>query len=147
MKNGVGVDVPGDPQNENILETNTINSTTTNEIQTNEVLEIPNTDSIENQNIGGENIKEVEIIEETIPLSQMQQDAKDILETKSLIIPLKGTVTSRFGIRDPETPSVPKNHTGIDIAANEGTVFVASMSGVVEEVSSKRRLRKSFKNS
>ena len=87
-----------------------------------------------NESIGGENIEATE--EESVTLTQMEQDAKDILETKSLIIPLKGTITSRYGLRNPETPTVPKNHTGIDIAVNEGTVFIAAMSGVVEEVSS-----------
>ena len=87
-----------------------------------------------NESIGGENIEATE--EESVTLTQMEQDAKDILETKSLIIPLKGTITSRYGLRDPETPTVPKNHTGIDIAVNEGTVFIAAMSGVVEEISS-----------
>lgn len=81
---------------------------------------------------------------ETEELTQMEQDAKYILESKSLIIPLKGTITSRYGPRNPETPTVPKNHTGIDIAANEGTAFIASMSGVVQEVSNERRFRKTF---
>ena len=76
----------------------------------------------------------------------MEQDAKNILETKSLIVPLKGTITSRYGPRNPETPTVPKNHTGIDIAVNEGTVFIASMAGTVEKVSSERRFRQSFYN-
>ena len=99
-------------------------------------------DYIQKENIGGENIETNK--EEVGKLSQMEQDAKDIIETKSLTIPLKGTITSRFGLRDPETPTVPKNHTGIDIAVNEGTVFNASMSGIVEEVSSERRFRESF---
>ena len=77
----------------------------------------------------------VEKYEETEELSQMEKDAKDILEAKLLIIPLKGTITSRFGLRDPKTLTVPKNHTGIDIAANEGTIFVSSISGTVQEVS------------
>ncbi len=87
------------------------------------------------ENIGGEDVEVKEEKEEN--LSQMEKDAKAILASKSLIIPLKGTITSRYGLRNPENPKVPKNHTGIDIAANEGTVFIASMSGVVEEVSSK----------
>lgn len=91
------------------------------------------------ENIGGANVEESE--EQNVNLSQMEQDAKYILENKSLIIPLKGTITSRYGPRNPETPTVPKNHTGIDIAVNEGTVFNASMEGTVQEVSSKRRLR------
>lgn len=96
------------------------------------------------ENIGGESVATEEVKE--VPLTQMEQDAKNILETKSLIVPLKGTITSRYGLRDPETPTVPKNHTGIDIAVNEGTVFIAAMSGTVEKVSSERRFRKSFKN-
>lgn len=99
---------------------------------------------IQEENIGGENIEENK--DEEINLSQMEQDAKYILENKSLIIPLKGTITSRYGPRNPETPTVPKNHTGIDIAVNEGTVFNASMEGTVQEVSSKRRFRKSRKD-
>ena len=96
--------------------------------------------SVSEENIGGESV----IVQEDKNLSQMEQDAKDILASKSLIIPLKGTITSRYGLRNPETPTVPKNHTGIDIAVNEGTVFIAAMSGTVEEVSSKRRFRKSY---
>jgi hypothetical protein len=114
--------------NSNILELNkteTINSIDANEIQTNEALEFPDVDYIEEKNIGGENIEIEEELKVTEPLSQMEQDAKDILKSKSLIIPLKGTITSRFGLRDSETPTVPKNHTGIDVAVNEGTVFNA----------------------
>ena len=88
----------------------------------------------ENENIGGEN---VEIsAEQTQNLSQMEQDAKAITDVVSLVHPLKGTITSRYGPRNPTTETVPKYHTGIDIAANEGTVFIASMSGKVESVSS-----------
>lgn len=87
-----------------------------------------------NENIGGENIETNETVAEN--LTQMEQDAKDIISSKSLIIPLKGTITSRYGLRNPTTVTVPKYHTGIDIAANEGTVYIASMSGIVEEVSS-----------
>ena len=86
------------------------------------------------ENIGGEN---ADINEGTTEnLSQMELDAKSIIESKSLIIPLKGTITSRYGPRNPTTPTVPKYHTGIDIAVNEGTVFIASMAGTVETVSS-----------
>ncbi len=125
------------PLEENLIETNGIE-----ENQNNETVETENSNSLQEENIGGENIEANE--EETVELTQMEQDAKDILESKSLIIPLKGTITSRYGLRDPETPTVPKNHTGIDIAVNEGTVFVASMSGEVQQVSNERRFRKSF---
>ena len=86
------------------------------------------------ENIGGENVQISE--DETKNFTQMELDAKDILASKSLILPLKGTVTSRYGPRNPTTETVPKYHTGIDIAVNEGTVFIASMEGRVETVSS-----------
>lgn len=133
---GAAISSPRDESNTN---SNNSESNTNNENLNNE-----DTDNAsEEENIGGENI-EVENNEGEENLSQMEQDAKDILACKSLIIPLKGTITSRYGPRDPETPTVPKNHTGIDIAVNEGTVFIASMSGIVQEVSSERRFRKSF---
>ena len=76
----------------------------------------------------------------------MEQDAEYIRSNFSLIKPVTGTITSRFGLRNPTTATVPKYHTGIDIAVNEGTVFVASMEGIVEQVSSQGDYRKSCKN-
>lgn len=126
--NSVRIEKIDNNEEENSEETNNEENLDTENLQ--EVQE-----NVETENIGGESVE----INEEIPveLSQMEQDAKNILETKSLIIPLKGTITSRYGLRNPSTPTVPKNHTGIDIAVNEGTVFIASMAGVVEEVSSK----------
>ncbi len=63
----------------------------------------------------------------------MEIDADNIKANYNLIVPLKGTISSRFGIRE-ATEIVSANHAGIDIAANEGTVFIASMSGTVTEV-------------
>ena len=84
----------------------------------------------ETENIGGAN--EDKQAEETQNLSQMEIDANNIKGTYNLIKPLEGTITSRFGQRDPTTPTVPKNHTGIDIAANTGTDIIAALDGVVE---------------
>lgn len=117
-------------KNENLTELEN-NENITDEDTSNEESDIS-----QEENIGGETVEVKE--EEKVTISQMEQDAKDILASKSLIIPLKGTITSRYGPRNPETPTVPKNHTGIDIAVNEGTVFIAAMSGIVEEVSSQR---------
>ena len=75
----------------------------------------------------------VEVKEE--PLSQMEIDALDIKNNYSLIIPLKGVISSRYGPRTP-TEIVSANHKGIDIAVNEGTVFVAAMDGKVTTASS-----------
>ena len=98
-----------------------------------------NTNSEENanetQNDNAENIGGEEVANTDENLTQMEKDAKDIIATKSLIVPLMGVITSRYGPRNPTDPKVPKYHTGIDIAVNTGTVFIASMDGVVEEVS------------
>ena len=106
-------------------------------VENNENISVEQVQEIEQsteENIGGENVAIAH--EETANLSQMELDARSILETKSLILPLKGTITSRYGPRNPTTPTVPKYHTGIDIAVNEGTIFIASMAGTVETVSS-----------
>lgn len=89
------------------------------------------------ENIGGANEEEVKTEEQnTQNLSQMEIDSLNIKSTYNLIKPLEGTITSRFGQRDPTTPTVPKNHTGIDIAATIGTDIVAALDGIVEIASS-----------
>ena len=69
------------------------------------------------------------------PLSQMEIDANYIKENYSFTLPLKGTISSRYGARTP-TEIVSANHAGIDIAVNAGTKFVAAMEGEVTFVSS-----------
>lgn len=69
-------------------------------------------------------------------ISQMEEDVHYIQKTTSLIKPVDGTITSSFGSRNPTTPSVPKYHTGIDIANRMGTKIVAAMEGKVTQVSS-----------
>ena len=104
--------------------TNTMTNELTNEINLNEVLD--NTASI-----GGATGE----VEET-NLSQMEIDTNEIKSKYNLIKPLVGTITSRYGYREPTTATVPKNHTGIDIAANTGTVIYAALDGVVKIASS-----------
>ena len=74
-------------------------------------------------------------------LSQMEIDADYIKSNYSLIKPLEGEITSRFGLRNPSVPTVPKNHTGIDIARVQGTIIVSAMEGDVILVSSQGDLR------
>lgn len=75
--------------------------------------------------------------EEASSISQIEEDADYIKQNYSFIRPIEGgTISSRFGSRNPTTPTVPKYHTGIDIAANTGTDIVAAMEGKVTQVSS-----------
>lgn len=71
--------------------------------------------------------------EEPVQLSQMEIDANEIKQNYSFTLPLKGTISSRYGPRTP-TEIVSANHAGIDIAVNEGTVFVCAMEGTVTSV-------------
>lgn len=127
-------------QAENANEEN-INEQTTNEQTTNEQTA---NEQVEGGIGGGEDsqeelsqIAETSADEEqqtTQPLSQMEEDAKYIKENYSFTLPLKGTITSRYGPRTP-TEIVSANHAGIDIAVNAGTKFVAAMEGEVTLVS------------
>lgn len=87
--------------------------------------QIQNIDEVQNNNQ-----KEEQKIE-TIQLSQEEQDIADIKETTTFIKPVEGTISSKFGQREPTTSTVPKNHTGVDIAASLGTKIKASTSGEV----------------
>lgn len=89
-----------------------------------------------NENIGGavEKIANVEETGETETLSeeeQMKKDAEEIKSKISFIKPLEGTITSIFGWRNPTVSTVSKYHTGIDIAANEGTDIISATNGTV----------------
>lgn len=63
-------------------------------------------------------------------LTQMEQDALDIKQNYSIITPLNGQITSRFGKREP-TEIISEYHVGLDIGANTGTAIIASMEGKV----------------
>ena len=64
-------------------------------------------------------------------LSQDEQDIENIKATTTFIKPIEGTISSKFGQRETTTSTVPKNHTGVDIAANIGTKIKSSTSGEV----------------
>ena len=66
----------------------------------------------------------------------MENEAKVIKKNISFIAPIKGRITSTFGWRNPTTSTVPKYHTGLDIAANEGTKIKSATDGKVIMVSS-----------
>lgn len=88
------------------------------------------------ENIGGavEKIANTEENAEGKNLSeedQMKKDAEEIKSKVSFIKPLEGTITSVFGWRNPTVSTVSKYHTGIDIAANEGTDIVSATKGTV----------------
>lgn len=95
--------------------------------------------TIEEQNVENIATTETETVQaKEIPeLSQVEQDANYIKSTINFIKPVNGTISSMFGLRNPTTASVPKNHTGTDIAATTGTKIVSATDGTVIFTSSK----------
>lgn len=87
---------------------------------------------------GGATINEVAVEasskDDSSKKTQMEIDAKYIKNNFNMQIPLKGTITSRYGERE-ETKIITANHQGIDIAVNEGTPIVSAMEGKVSLVS------------
>ena len=95
--------------------------------------------TIEENAIGGaeeiiEEIAETTQTEEISPvkqLSQEEQDIENIKATASFIKPVEGIISSGFGEREPTKSTIPKNHTGVDIAANLGTKIISATEGEV----------------
>lgn len=96
--------------------------------------------TIEENAIGGaeeiteEGIAEITQEEPTIEvkeLSQEEQDIEKIKITTSFIKPVEGVISSGFGEREPTNSMIPKNHTGVDIAANLGTKILSATEGEV----------------
>ena len=76
--------------------------------------------------------------------SQAELDIEYIKENYSFILPVTGTVTSRYGARE-ETEVVSANHGGIDIGANTGTPIYAAMDGTVTVSSEEGEYGKTYR--
>ena len=123
-------DGKGDNKEENKEEAEEENKAS-QEIQSNEIIN-DNSQIVNEQNIGGSN----EIAKEETPKTQEEIDAEEIKNKISFVVPIEGTISSTFGWRNPTTATVPKYHTGLDLAAPTGTVIKSATDGVVTMVSS-----------
>ena len=79
-------------------------------------------------------------------ISQEEQDIINVKNTSTFIKPIEGTISSVYGQREPTTATVPKNHTGTDIAANTGTKIKSATNGEVVLASEEGDYRKTLKN-
>lgn len=66
-------------------------------------------------------------------INQLASDASIIKDKYILTTPLKGIITSKFGCRISESSIVSSYHSGIDIAANTGTIINAAHDGIVTQ--------------
>ena len=92
------------------------------------------TNNIDTQAIGGATETPTEISntgDSQTELTQEEQDLNNINNTTTFIKPIDGVITSRYGLRNPTTTTVPKDHTGTDIAANTGTKIKSATDGEV----------------
>ena len=100
------------------------------EILTGEIEKVENIAETHETGTEGESTEQQQKQPEVI-LSQAEQDANYIKNKINFIKPLEGKISSMFGPRNPTTPTVPKNHTGTDIAAETGTKIVSATDGTV----------------
>lgn len=123
-----------------ITEQNTVNSEDNqNNEQNNEENKNESENNEENNGVGGAEIDNAVIEDTSLASSEEekpQTNEEYIKSNFSFEKPVEGVVSSEFGQRDSDNPIVSKNHLGIDIAANTGTVIRAAMDGKVT-VSSK----------
>lgn len=127
----------------NILPEGKTNETNqiTNNISNNSIEENKIENVVQENAIGGAQFEDVILENDNIVSKDTKQqtnekeieqtDAEYIKSKFSFLKPVEGVVSSEFGLRDSSNPIVSKNHTGIDIAANTGTVIKAAMEGTV----------------
>ena len=106
--------------------------------------DVDNVDNIETEENNNEQETKVETLSASVEnaevikvdessLNQAQLDANEIKQKYSLINPIRGQITSRFGVRTQTEEVISPYHVGLDIAANAGTVILSSMDGTVVE--------------
>ena len=117
VQNGIG----GAQENVNEGE-----NTDTNLKENKEESQIQGDEQSNNQNVSQEN---QEIVNQN--LSQTEQDIINVKNTTTFVKPVNGVISSKYGQRENTTGTVPKNHTGIDIAANLGTKIISATNGEV----------------
>lgn len=141
LSTNIEENVDNSQENQEIKEDVEENKTQNENISEN-VSESQDTTSSETDNIGGaaeeplSQNNEVQEDNNQSEKSQMEIDAEDIKNSISFEVPVEGYISSTFGLRNPTTSSVPKNHTGLDIAAKKGTIIKSATDGTVTLASS-----------
>lgn len=99
----------------------------------NENIEKEDTTDSQNEGVGGGEPYEEAKLEEVISaVSIMDIDVNEILNKNiDIIVPVKGTITSRYGAREQIFDNVNPYHTGIDIANKNDTEILSATEGVV----------------
>ena len=97
-------------------------------------MDIEDSNEVVVEEINSEN--NANIVENSISsMNEMELDIQNLKNAYKFVVPLNGTVSSGFGARESKYQNVRGYHTGVDIAAENGTDINASMQGIVELVS------------
>ena len=126
---------------QNKTEEEKTNNQQTEGVQDSTTSELKNDLENNEENIGGA-VEEVTVVEEK---SQEEQDIEYVKNNISFITPINGTISSTFGWRTPTTATVPKYHTGLDLAATTGTIIKSATDGKVILASSEGDYGKHYK--
>lgn len=121
---------------------NNLDSTENEQKNDDSPTEEQNTASTNDENIGGAS---EEVVNNENEKTQEQIDIEQIKEKISFEKPIDGTISSTFGWRTPTTKTVPKYHTGLDIAAKTGTIIKSATDGNVILASSEGDYGKHYK--
>ena len=100
------------------------------------------------ENIVNDSKEESEEKENAISsISEVDEDVQNLKNAYKFVNPLQSSiVSSGFGARESEYQNVKGYHTGIDLAAEKGTIINAAMEGLVTLVSEEGDYRKTFKS-
>ncbi|MCI8654891.1 MAG: peptidoglycan DD-metalloendopeptidase family protein [Clostridia bacterium] len=112
---------------DNSVENNETSSVNENLMRTSD---INNGETIENS-IGGANEENINDEKEITEEEQMKKDAEEIKNNIKFIVPVQGTITSKYGERNPTVSTVSKFHTGLDIGTETGTDIISATDGKV----------------
>lgn len=124
--NQINGGIGGSNETDNITENEIINQTNENTAE-----EQTQNQTEEQNNQTASETETQNQAENVIEKTQEEQEIEEIKNTSTWIKPIEGTITSKFGQREPTTSTVPKNHTGTDIGANIGTKIKSATSGEV----------------
>lgn len=81
---------------------------------------------------GGEPYAEASLEEVISAVSTLDNDTNEILSKNiNIVLPVKGTITSRYGAREQIFDNVNPYHTGIDIANSNNTKISSATDGIV----------------
>ena len=148
MNNEQNDNVNEEAQDQNTEETNIENSNAESSENTSENTSEANNENVDNSEISQNDASTEVTNNDTTQLavggadetqqeeekSQEEQDIEYVKQNVSIIWPIKGVITSRFGNRTP-TEIVTANHKGLDIAGNMGDNIVSAMDGTVVQYS------------